>query len=1204
MRWRGILFTILCLLLPSAAWGLVRIYGGHNTIVGPDDGLIGAGADIRTWNVIFDKNLIYPFRPASTTTVFGNNNTSTDAKVEIFASSTTGLHVEDQITTSSTVSADANIRWFGELLPDGSTCATNDILKKTGANDWDCAADVTGAGAVGDPGAWSQLWANTLAPTNTAAGIYVYASSTFDGTLRIDGNATATGAFAFTSGSFNSCTALETNGSGTLLCGSDGGGASGESGAWQALWANTLSPTNTVAGIFVNASSTIASNFRVDGDATTTGHVAALGGNSDQWNTAYASIWNTASEKSFWNGTTSWTAFDANWLRNILATSTLPQFSSQFTTYLLGTTTLPQFSSQFNSYLLATSTLPQSSSEFTKYLLATSTLPQFFSQFNSYLLATNTLPQFSSQFVSYLLATSTLPQSFAEFNKYLNGSTTVAYGGCSAGQILEKSATGWACGADDTGAGAVGTSGAWETIWANAITPTSSTAGIYVLASSTIGGDTGNTTIGVPAYTTRILNNLSASGTTLFVSATGTNLAITGLSAAACDVKAVQTTGVLYCGTDATSAGGGDGGYEFNTVGDNQKFVSTTPALFGNGLVASTTVILFDWLRVFNTATITNTLVVGATNPVNNGTGDAFIGGDATTTGHLAASGGNSDQWNTAFTSIWDTADEQSFWNGTTSWTAYDSNWLRNMLATSTLPQFSSQFISYLLGTTTLPQSSAEFNKYYNATTTQAGFQTQFNVAHMATTTWPAFTSNWNTLYWGTTTLPGFAALFDTRYNATTTQAGFQTQFNSAMNGTTTAAFSQGEFTKYLLATATLPQFSSQFVSYLIGTSTLPQSFAEFNKYLNATTTLDLTTAEIGTLTVSTAANLPANAIDALTEIAAALKSGSDATLITGTEGSNGHCAQWNVDGDLVTTGAACGGGSGSPVPWQATSTNTVGAALLKTSLTPTGTVSLYLPEDLFVKDNATTTQLTVSSLFYLDSFGFDSLTDDATLDNVAGDLRVVDVTCTDCLNATEIEDLYLLLAGDSAAGAFTWTGLNTWTDARPAMLNATNTGVDNLTVFTGLNMDSGSITNYFGTACVGGGAVTDVADNGTFTCDTNVLITTEIDTSAELAAIMTDEDNTGLCGVGMFCIGGHEHSWDSLLQKPATSTILNLLDTQNRIGTLNATTTNVTNLTVWGTTILSGTATSSATTTIGGMKCYRDPNAQSATTTCEAVGT
>ena len=45
---------------------------------------------------------------------------------------------------------------------------------------------------------------------------------------------------------------------------------------------------------------------------------------------------------------------------------------------------------------------------------------------------------------------------------------------------------------------------------------------------------------------------------------------------------------------------------------------------------------------------------------------------------------------------------------------------------------------------------------------------------------------------------------------------------------------------------------------------------------------------------------LPADAVDAITELAAGIKSGSDATVITGTAGTNGDLAQWNADGDLV----------------------------------------------------------------------------------------------------------------------------------------------------------------------------------------------------------------------------------------------------------------------------------------------------------------
>ncbi len=41
---------------------------------------------------------------------------------------------------------------------------------------------------------------------------------------------------------------------------------SGSNGAWENIWTNTLTPTSTTAGIFVNASSTINSNFRVQSD--------------------------------------------------------------------------------------------------------------------------------------------------------------------------------------------------------------------------------------------------------------------------------------------------------------------------------------------------------------------------------------------------------------------------------------------------------------------------------------------------------------------------------------------------------------------------------------------------------------------------------------------------------------------------------------------------------------------------------------------------------------------------------------------------------------------------------------------------------------------------------------------------------------------------------------------------------------------------
>lgn len=86
---------------------------------------------------------------------------------------------------------------------------------------------------------------------------------------------------------------------------------------------------------------------------------------------------------------------------------------------------------------------------------------------------------------------------------------------------------------------------------------------------------------------------------------------------------------------------------------------------------------------------------------------------------------------------------------------------------------------------------------------------------------------------------------------------------------------------------------------------------------------------------------------------------------------------------------------------------------------------------------NLTTPTFTTS--FTFDAETLDSLTDDVTLANNAGDLQVVDVTCTDCLNATEIEDIYLLIAGDTSSGAYTWTGQHTFNTASSTGFTSTN---------------------------------------------------------------------------------------------------------------------------------------------------------------------
>src|SRR3990167_1651552 len=70
-------------------------------------------------------------------------------------------------------------------------------------------------------------------------------------------------------------------------------------------------------------------------------------------------------------------------------------------------------------------------------------------------------------------------------------------------------------------------------------------------------------------------------------------------------------------------------------------------------------------------------------------------------------------------------------------------------------------------------------------------------------------------------------------------------------------------------------------------------------------------------LVVCVSIDLPSDAVNAITEIATAIKTGADLKLATGTAGTAGNCVEWNADGDLVeaASAAACGsGGSGDNI--------------------------------------------------------------------------------------------------------------------------------------------------------------------------------------------------------------------------------------------------------------------------------------------------
>ena len=52
--------------------------------------------------------------------------------------------------------------------------------------------DIANYAATGQPGAWQEIFTNAITPTSTGSGIFVYASSTFNDSIRVNGNATTT----------------------------------------------------------------------------------------------------------------------------------------------------------------------------------------------------------------------------------------------------------------------------------------------------------------------------------------------------------------------------------------------------------------------------------------------------------------------------------------------------------------------------------------------------------------------------------------------------------------------------------------------------------------------------------------------------------------------------------------------------------------------------------------------------------------------------------------------------------------------------------------------------------------------------------------------------------------------------------------------------------------------------------------------------
>ena len=206
-------------------------------------------------------------------------------------------------------------------------------------------------------------------------------------------------------------------------------------------------------------------------------------------------------------------------------------------------------------------------------------------------------------------------------------------------------------------------------------------------------------------------------------------------------------------------------------------------------------------------------------------------------------------------------------------------------------------------------------------------------------------------------------------FNATTTWGAFGTNWNTLHN-----------------ATQTYPGFAAQFISAHNATTTYPGFQTQFNTALNATTTLDLNTFQATTVSIDT--------LTLTTDLTVA-NGGTGASTLTGVVFGTGTSALTGT-----TTLSVVNGGTG------------LQTAAANTFLMGNGTSAFVATSTL---DSAAFT--TAFNNLLNSTTTLDLITLQAT--NISGTLTG-DLICTDCLNATEIEDIYVLNTSDTMSGGLT----------------------------------------------------------------------------------------------------------------------------------------------------------------------------------------
>ena len=278
----------------------------------------------------------------------------------------------------------------------------------------------------------------------------------------------------------------------------------------------------------------------------------------------------------------------------------------------------------------------------------------------------------------------------------------------------------------------------------------------------------------------------------------------------------------------------------------------------------------------------------------------------------------------------------------------------------------------------------------------------------------------------------------------------------------------------------------------------------------------------------TTAANLGADGVDALTEIAQSIKTAANDTsaIVVGTPGATNDCAKWDASGALVSAGAACGTSGGGINNVVEDTTPELGGNLDVNGKTITSASN----GNIIITPNGTGrvgigTVGPTQSLQVVGTIAATAFTGDGSgLTAVGASALATDSVSADELNATGVEaELEAAMDLQDMQGAVTDAQVPNTITVDLATTATTATLGDSATAF----FSSGQIERARGgtaadTSGYGAGILGSDGSNNTIDIDTiaeietaiggatDIITSSEINASSEIRSILTDETGTG----------------------------------------------------------------------------------------------